>query len=306
MKNLLTIFMVLIASPVLANVGDSNICFFHTAKVEQKENIKENILSTIALVETGRFAGDTKLGHPWPWTIAYEGKGVYFDTKQQAVKKVKELLNQGISSIDVGCMQVNLYYHGDAFNSIEQAFDPQSNVEYAAEFVNELYQKHGSWGAAATAYHSHNPTKASKYEEKLIKVWGKLKKHLASGGKLYDTAHPTMIASAFTVDKVTTQPISSKESTTLYKESDLASIPAPISAPAAVLVDMEKKKRNKQIFIKQQNYNYGKTASTSNGYELSQAEFANQWRANKLTEYRLKRGTIAPPVYRSNTNEKSL
>src|SRR5262249_40721 len=54
-------------------------------------------------------------------------------------------------------MQVDLYYHPDAFASLEAAFDPATNVAYAAKFLNELKAETGDWGVATQYYHSRTP-----------------------------------------------------------------------------------------------------------------------------------------------------
>ena len=36
-------------------------------------------------------------------------------------------------------MQVNLYYHGDAFDNLAEALDPAHNVAYAGTFLKKLY-----------------------------------------------------------------------------------------------------------------------------------------------------------------------
>jgi len=61
---------------------------------------------------------------PWPWTINAEGQGPYFATRAEAISAVQRLQEQGVRSIDVGCMQVNLLHHPQAFATMEQAFDP--------------------------------------------------------------------------------------------------------------------------------------------------------------------------------------
>ena len=48
---------------------------------------------------------------------------------------------QGARSIDVGCMQVNLLHHADAFASLEQAFDPVANARYAADSCNACWHR---------------------------------------------------------------------------------------------------------------------------------------------------------------------
>ena len=58
----------------------------------------------------------------WPWTVNQAGKSFYLKSKQEAIAKVKELQAQGHTNIDVGCMQINLAYHPDAFeNALELA-----------------------------------------------------------------------------------------------------------------------------------------------------------------------------------------
>ena len=100
-------------------VDDAYVCMQATAKIEQQYQIKKHLLTTISSVETGRYNEAKKQTLAWPWTINAQGKGRYFATKEEAVRAVKKLQAQGVKSIDVGCMQINLAYHGDAFDSIE-------------------------------------------------------------------------------------------------------------------------------------------------------------------------------------------
>src|SRR5262249_11828069 len=85
-----------------------------------------------------------------------DGQGYYFETKKDAIAFVQELQTRGVSMIDVGCMQVDLYYHPNAFASLDAAFDPATNVAYAARFLNELKSETGDWGVATQYYHSRN------------------------------------------------------------------------------------------------------------------------------------------------------
>ncbi|HJO71542.1 MAG: hypothetical protein QF450_07035 [Rhodospirillales bacterium] len=62
---------------------------------------------------------------------------------------MRRLSARGVRNIDVGCMQVNLLYHKDAFATLEEAFEPASNAAYAARFLKDLYATSGSWSAAA-------------------------------------------------------------------------------------------------------------------------------------------------------------
>ena len=151
---------------------DALVCMEATQKFEKKYQIKEHLLTTISSVETGRWNEQKQQSIAWPWTINDQGKGRFFASKAEAVREVKRLQAKGIKSIDVGCMQINLYYHADAFDSVEDALDPQKNVEYAAQFLKKLHKrKKGDWIKAAMAYHSSIPLKAKRYKNKLASAY---------------------------------------------------------------------------------------------------------------------------------------
>lgn len=151
---------------------DALVCMDATQKFEKEYQIKEHLLTTISKVETGRWNEQRQQSLAWPWTINAQGKGRFFATKAEAVREVKRLQAQGVKSIDVGCMQINLAYHGKAFASVEDALDPQKNVEYGAKFLKKLYEnKKGDWIKAAMAYHSSVPFKARRYKNKLASAY---------------------------------------------------------------------------------------------------------------------------------------
>ncbi len=133
---------------------------------ERAAAMPDQLMAAIAMVESGRT--DAQGGqHPWPWTINAEGNGQVFNTKAEAIAAVRALQASGVRSIDVGCMQVNLMYHPDAFGSLEQAFDPAANAAYAARFLTRLYAQTGSWPRATAAYHSATPERGEAYQRKV-------------------------------------------------------------------------------------------------------------------------------------------
>lgn len=158
------------------NIDTAHICLHATQMMEKQYNIKKHLLTTIASVESGRWNEKTQQIQAWPWTLNAQGKGYFFNTKAEAVQKARELRAQGIKSIDVGCMQVNLVYHGHEFASIEEAFDPIHNVEYAAQFLANLYENNNhDWLKAAMAYHSSVPEKAQIYRKKIVEAFETVK-----------------------------------------------------------------------------------------------------------------------------------
>ena len=105
---------------------------------------------------------------PWPWTIDADGVGQFFATKAQAVTAVAALQAQGVRSIDVGCMQVNLMHHPDAFASLDQAFDPAANTGFAVRFLDALYRRTGTWPRSIATYHSETPQIAEEYQRRVM------------------------------------------------------------------------------------------------------------------------------------------
>ena len=186
--------------PRAGRADDSLLCLKEAVRLEKREKIKTNLLSAISLVESGRYSKQYPTGISWPWTVTAEGKGQFFPSKDEALNAVRALQSTGVENIDVGCMQINLKYHPDAFKTLDDAFDPVQNVKYAAEFLKKNYQETKSWGEAATRYHSKNVSKAFKYEDKLLDAWNRLTKY-------GNPANPEQVArlrdtSKETVDKI--------------------------------------------------------------------------------------------------------
>ena len=137
---------------------------------EQAAGIPSQLMAAIARVESGRREADGSV-NPWPWSINAEGTDHFYDSKAEAIAAVRALQAQGMRSIDVGCMQVNLLYHPDAFATLEDAFDPARNAEYAARFLVQLHTQTGAWPAATAWYHSATPELGSDYQRKVASVW---------------------------------------------------------------------------------------------------------------------------------------
>tara|TARA_B100000989_G_scaffold158070_1_gene118019 strand:+ start:665 stop:1474 length:810 start_codon:yes stop_codon:yes gene_type:complete len=148
--------------------GTSDLCLKAAIPVAKQLNIPGGLLQAIALKETGRWDQKRRMSYPWPWTVTAGGKGIYFATKREAIHKVQVLRQKGVRNIDVGCMQINLFYHPNAFDNLDQAFNPLTNTWYAADFLTNLYENNGSWNLAIERYHSGNTTRGTKYRKAVI------------------------------------------------------------------------------------------------------------------------------------------
>lgn len=144
------------------------VCERVSEEAARRSGVPVSVLKAISLTETGRKVAGT-FG-PWPWTVNMEGAGHWFDSSAEARAFVEKEHARGARSFDVGCFQINYRWHGEAFDSIDQMFDPLSNALYAARFLTELYAETGSWNAAAGAYHSRTKAFADRYSARFAEL----------------------------------------------------------------------------------------------------------------------------------------
>lgn len=156
----------LLFTPDAQALGPSDrICANATRHAEEEHRLPRHLLFAISLKETGRWNDERKESYTWPWTVTSGGEGRHYPTIFAAMAEVRRLLAAGTTNIDVGCMQINLRYHGTAFEDLAEAFDPLKNAGYAARFLTELKQRHGSWHDAIEHYHSGNSVRGRNYRE---------------------------------------------------------------------------------------------------------------------------------------------
>ena len=165
---------------------------------EQSLAIPVHLLAAISTTETGRYHQGLGMAVPWPWTINVEGKGYYYSSKAEAIAATQKFLAQGKRSIDVGCMQVNLKHHPKAFRNLNEAFDPATNVSYAARFLSENFAEMGNWIKAAASYHSRTTSRGNAYLGRVEKNWTNIvnKVRAARGEQQVASAAPAMKAQA--------------------------------------------------------------------------------------------------------------
>lgn len=151
-----------------ASTDSSAICDQVAHEASRRTGVPLSVLRAISLTETGRKRGGAL--RPWPWTVNMEGAGHWFDSEDEARAYVYREYKRGARSFDVGCFQINYKWHGQAFRSIEEMFDPLANALYAARFLQTLHAEQGDWGRAAGAYHSRTPEYASRYQARFERL----------------------------------------------------------------------------------------------------------------------------------------
>lgn len=125
-----------------------NVCEREMARAAKLHGVPLGVLYAVGLTETGRGDGLR------PYALNIDGQAVYDLERHQARERVKRSRAQGIKLIDIGCMQINHYWHSDKFDSLDDMLDPERNVDYAAAFLKQLYEREGSWVMAVARYHA--------------------------------------------------------------------------------------------------------------------------------------------------------
>jgi hypothetical protein len=195
-RTFLALMVILAPAQVRADVSPtllqpaSYVCRQAVAAAERAHGIPTHLLAAIARVESGRRDMASGAYNPWPWTINFDGQGSFYDNKMQAVAAATSMRPRVTQSIDVGCMQISLTNHPDAFATTDQAFDPYANADFGARFLAQLYEKTGSWPKAVEYYHSATPDIGHDYGQKVYAA-------LPEESRLATTAEPSPLATAW-------------------------------------------------------------------------------------------------------------
>ena len=146
-----------------ADINSSNSYWLkqYIGTVEQRNRIPRGLLSAIVSIESGFN----------PTAINIAGKTATPNDKSEAIKIIKNAVNQGVTNIDVGIAQINYRWHKDNFRNIEEMINPTANIEYAAKLLSSLFKQHGTWHKAIRHYHSTNPHHHKQYSRKVVIAW---------------------------------------------------------------------------------------------------------------------------------------
>ena len=145
--------------------GAAPSCERLAAEAAERHGLPPGLMQAVALTETGRtVAGDYRA---WPWAINVAGQGHYPASRAEALAMARDLKAQGARFFDLGCMQINYRWHGQAFDSLEHMLDPGTNTDYAARYLAQLRDREGSWDAAIRRYHSGDRDRGEAYLERV-------------------------------------------------------------------------------------------------------------------------------------------
>jgi hypothetical protein len=137
-------------------------CEPNFARAEKIYGIPKGYLRAISETEVGIGA----FGKLRSWSLNVDGNSMYFRDKRDAIRYLSAL---DIKNIDVGCMQINKYWHGDKFASLREMLDPNTNIHYAAFILRSTYNKTKSWEKSVKFFHSRKPIFHKPYFEKFAR-----------------------------------------------------------------------------------------------------------------------------------------
>ena len=152
----------------LAEGSDADLCDQSIEKVAAGSLVPREVIYKIARLESGRRLDGRYIS--WPWSLNNGGKGYFLKDSATALSTLAKLKAKGKTNIDVGCMQLNVRWHAEFFNSLEQMMNPFDNVRYAARYLEQLYKETGSWEKAVKFYHSRNAKFNTVYYAKYTKM----------------------------------------------------------------------------------------------------------------------------------------
>jgi hypothetical protein len=150
------------AGPSVSDTRDpAALCDAAAAEASRASGVPLRVMQAITRAETGRTLRGVL--SPWPWTVNHAGDGHWFAHRSDALDYVVRARTEGAGNLDIGCFQINLHWHGHAFERLEHMLDPALNARYAADFLTELHREFGHWEAAVGAFHSRTPRHAQRY-----------------------------------------------------------------------------------------------------------------------------------------------
>lgn len=191
------LFFIALILPTVAEVPQPEMvykCSTLSRMIEIEEGLPPLLLSAITFIESSDM----------PWVIGTPNASYRFNTKKEAVAKIKELRAKRQKNFDVGCMQINHFFHKDKFQSDEDMLNPVRNIRFAAQLLKELKTETGSWDKAIAYYNSRDLRYSSPYASKVNQHWSKIK---STGGLPTEMASFANIPKAKLDVKLKTQPV---------------------------------------------------------------------------------------------------
>ena len=151
--------------------GPAIACRDAARRAEQAQGLPEGLLLAIGRQESGRWDAASGEFLPWPYAVNAAGESHFFASAAEAVAFVGTAQTNGVRLIDVGCFQIDLFYHPEEFANLADAFGPEANARAAAHILGALYRDTADWSATIGRYHSASPDLGDPYRDAVLSRW---------------------------------------------------------------------------------------------------------------------------------------
>ncbi len=172
----LPLIAVCFAIPAAAAGG----CRDQLLSAESRFGVPQGLLSAIGAVESGMD----------PLAVNADGIAYHPGSAPDAVRLVRQLRQNGSRFIDVGCLQIDLFYHPHAFSTLAEAFDPAKNAAYGASVLVGHHVTYGDWTSAVAYYHSSDPARQAQYLRRVGSRYRSIDRNLGTVGASHRLRRP--------------------------------------------------------------------------------------------------------------------
>ena len=172
----------------ISNVSGAwaSTCSEAARSAELRNGMPIGLLTAVGHVESGG----------WGWSVNGNNglPGKRFATADDALAYTGDLLGSGVRTIDIGCFQVDLRYHPEAFQRWQDGFDQDTNANAAAQILTRLHAQTGDWSRAIALYHSGDPQRGELYLQAVMNAWSGPSKDLGptDSSSVFDVAIHTL------------------------------------------------------------------------------------------------------------------
>ena len=132
-------------------VAEENQASFFEAAAREVD-VPPELTQAIARVESGGT----------PYALNVEGRGYFFDSKEEALAAASEAQAAG-KGFDSGVMQINNWWLKRYDIPLEAVFDPAANILLGSWILRQELDRHGDTWTAVARYHSPNTDRGNQY-----------------------------------------------------------------------------------------------------------------------------------------------
>lgn len=145
-------------------------------KAGKQYGIDPKLVYAVALAESASGRGNGAIS-PWPWTLRSKDAPVYALNRADAEAALEQLQLRYGKRLDVGLMQINLYWHGQRVDSPALLLDPETNVMNGTAILAEVMRSapHDPELGIGRYHHWKNEELARNYGSRVLAIYKNLK-----------------------------------------------------------------------------------------------------------------------------------